>query len=267
MADLIRQAQRTPLGSPVWPSQGVETATTIGWYAVPVLTEAQANGIQGDYAPAWAAIRHRSFDITAPDRSDSRNRYLLDRPSYVAAEKWNENVSRTQEYAYSDWAAHRIVRQAGAGTDVDRLLKRARNWAKATDVGIGFTRRRVTNGGWRSTYDSVRFDHMPMPAWQAASPDRHDIDGLIAHVGGGAAFKRKLDALFSAPSLLSPQNRRRTWPGWRINTLMRTSRHSTGPVCTPMSAPVENKGNGPVAVPRGTATPPTASSATTIAAR
>ena len=39
----------------------------IGWHAVSVLAEAQAKGIEADYAAAWPAIRRRAFDPAMPD--------------------------------------------------------------------------------------------------------------------------------------------------------------------------------------------------------
>ncbi|MEH3158689.1 MAG: GH92 family glycosyl hydrolase [Sphingomonas taxi] len=73
VADLIRQTQQSPYGPPVWPLQGVETGTMIGWHAVSVLAEAQAKGIPADYAAAWPAIAKRSFDFTrAPTSTTAR---------------------------------------------------------------------------------------------------------------------------------------------------------------------------------------------------
>ena len=47
---------------------------------------------------------------------------------YVPADQVFESVSRTQEYAYDDWASSHIARAAGASADADRLLKRSGNW-------------------------------------------------------------------------------------------------------------------------------------------
>lgn len=214
VADLIRQTQQSRLGPPVWPLQGVETATMIGWHAVPVLAEAQAKGIPADYAAAWPAIRRRSFDLDAPDRDNSKGRDLYDTLGYVPADKWNESVSRTQEYAYDDWAASHIARGAGAGADAERLLKRSGNWHHVVDPAIGFARPRFADRSWWTPYDPVQLGHMPKPwwrdyteanGWQATFLNQHDVHGLIAHLGGDHKFEAKLDALFSAPSTL-PDN-------------------------------------------------------------
>ncbi|MCH3002874.1 glycoside hydrolase family 92 protein, partial [Listeria monocytogenes] len=53
--DLIRHTQQSPYGPLVWPLQGKETGTMIGWHGVVPIAEAQAKGIPADYAAAWPA--------------------------------------------------------------------------------------------------------------------------------------------------------------------------------------------------------------------
>lgn len=211
VADLIRQTQQSPYGPPVWPLQGVETGTMIGWHGVSVLAEAQAKGIPADYAAAWPAIRRRSFDVSAPDLDNSKGRDLYDRMGYVPADKWFESVSRTQEYAYDDWASAHLARAADQTADADRLLRRSGNWRNVIDGEAGFAKPKFANGQWWTPYDPVQLGHMPKPwwrdyteanGWQATFLNQHDVYGLIGHMGGDGAFEARLDALFTAPSTL-----------------------------------------------------------------
>ncbi|WP_394652246.1 GH92 family glycosyl hydrolase [uncultured Sphingomonas sp.] len=209
--DMIRQSAQSPYGPLVWPLQAKETGTMIGWHGVVPLAEAQAKGIPADYAAAWPAIRRRSFDFTAPDKDNSLGRDLYDRLGYVPADKVFESVSRTQEYAYDDWASAHIARTIGQGADADRLFKRSGNWRNVLDASIGFARPRFADGSWWKPYDPIQLGHMPKPwwrdyteanGWQATFLNQHDIYGQIAHFGGDAAFEAKVDALFDAPSTL-----------------------------------------------------------------
>lgn len=209
--DMIRQTAQSPFGPLVWPLQGKETGTMIGWHGVVPLAEAQAKGIEADYAAAWPAIRRRSFDFTAPDKDNSLGRDLYDRLGYVPADKVFESVSRTQEYAYDDWASARLARAIGEAGDAARLARRAKNWRNVIDGTIGFARPRFADGSWWKDYDPIQLGHMPKPwwrdyteanGWQATFLNQHDIYGLIAHMGGDAKFEAKLDALFNAPSTL-----------------------------------------------------------------
>ncbi|MCX8475527.1 MAG: GH92 family glycosyl hydrolase [Sphingomonas sp.] len=209
--DMIRQTAQSPYGPLVWPLQGKETGTMIGWHGVVPLAEAQAKGIEADYAAAWPAIRRRSFDFAAPDKDNSLGRDLYDRLGYVPADKVFESVSRTQEYAYDDWASSRLARAIGETGDAARLARRAENWRNVIDGTIGFARPRFADGSWWKDYDPIQLGHMPKPwwrdyteanGWQATFLNQHDIYGLIAHMGGDAKFEAKLDALFDAPSTL-----------------------------------------------------------------
>ncbi|MBE2990425.1 GH92 family glycosyl hydrolase [Sphingomonas sp. CFBP 13603] len=209
--DLIRQTIQSRYGPLVWPLQGKETGTMIGWHGVVPLAEAQAKGIPADYAAAWPAIRRRSFDFAAPDLDNSLGRDLYDRLGYVPADKVFESVSRTQEYAYDDWASSHLARAAGATEDAARLLKRSHNWKNVLDASIGFARPRFADGSWWKPYDPIQLGHMPKPwwrdyteanGWQATFLNQHDIHGQIAHFGGPSAFESKLDTLFAVPSTL-----------------------------------------------------------------
>jgi len=209
--DLIRQAAQSPYGPLVWPLQGVETATMTAWHGVVPLAEARAKGIEADYAAAWPAIAKRSFDFSAPDKDNSKGRDLYDRLGYVPADRWFESVSRTQEYAYDDWASSHLAEAAGDGKAAERLRKRSLNYRNVLDSRIGFARPRFADGSWWTPYDPVQLGHMPKPwwrdyteanGWQATFLNQHDLYGLIAHFGGDAAFEAKLDAFFSGPSTL-----------------------------------------------------------------
>jgi predicted alpha-1,2-mannosidase len=209
--DMIRQTALSPYGPLVWPLQGVETGCMIGWHGVVPLAEAQAKGIKADYAAAWPVIEKRSFDFSAPDKDNSLGRDLYDRMGYIPADKVFESVSRTQEYAYDDWASSHLAKAAGAEGAAERLRRRSLNYRNVLDADVRFARPRFADGSWWTPYDPVQLGHMPKPwwrdyteanGWQATFLNQHDIYGLIRHFGGDAAFEAKLDAFFTAPSTL-----------------------------------------------------------------
>ncbi|WP_420144276.1 GH92 family glycosyl hydrolase [Sphingobium sp.] len=211
--DLIRQTQESPYGPPVWPLQGKETGCMIGWHAVSVLAEAQAKGIKADYAAAWPNIRRRAFDRTMPDIDSTLGRGFYYDLGYIPADKIWESVSRTQEYAYDDWAMARLAQAAGAAEDALTLKARSRNYRNVIDPKIGFARPRFADGSWWQDYDPIQIGHDPKRhrdyteanGWQATFLTQHDVYGMIDHFGGDSAFEKKLDAFFNAPSTL-PDN-------------------------------------------------------------
>ncbi|EIZ78357.1 alpha-1,2-mannosidase [Novosphingobium sp. Rr 2-17] len=209
VADLVRQTKQSPYGPPVWPLQGVETGCMIGWHSVPVLAEAMAKGIPGDYAAAWPGIRKRALDFDTPAQDNALGIPLYDQKGYVPADKVFESVSRTLEYAYDDYASASIARAAGALFDAERLENRSRNWRNVFDPAIGFARPRLDDGTWAVPYDPVSLGHLDKwhdytesNGWQATFLNQHDIYGLAQAMGGPGRLEAQLDALFSAPSVL-----------------------------------------------------------------
>ena len=211
--DLIRQTQQSPYGPPVWQLQGVETGCMIGWHSVSVLAEAKAKGIEADYAAAWPNIRRRAFDRTFKDSDGSLGRGYYYDLDYIPADKIWESVSRTQEYAYDDWAMAVLADAAGAKEDAAALRKRSRNYRNVLDPETRFARPKFSDGSWWAPYDPVQIghdvkkhrDYTEANGWQATFLNQHDVYGLIEHFGGDASFEKQLDALFNAPSIL-PEN-------------------------------------------------------------
>ncbi|MDV3456140.1 GH92 family glycosyl hydrolase [Sphingomonas sp. HF-S4] len=211
--DLIRQTQQSPCGPPVWQLQGIETGCMIGWHSVSVLAEAKAKGIQADYAAAWPNIRRRAFDRTFKDSDGSLGRGYYYDLNYIPADKIWESVSRTQEYAYDDWAMAVLADAAGAKDDAAKLRERSRNYRNVLDPKTRFAKPKFSDGSWWANYDPIQIghdvkkhrDYTEANGWQATFLNQHDVYGLIEHFGGDAAFEKQLDALFNAPSTL-PEN-------------------------------------------------------------
>jgi predicted alpha-1,2-mannosidase len=209
--DLIRQTQQSPYGPPVWPLQGFETGCMIGTHSVSIMAEAQAKGIEADYAAAWPNIRRRAFDRTSKDSDATLGRGFYMDLGYIPADKIWESVSRTQEYAHDDWAMARLADAAGAHGDAAALRRRSLNYRNVIDRSIGFARPKFADGSWWTPYDPVQLGHMPKPSWrdyteangwQATFLNQHDVYGLIGLFGGDTGFEKKLDAFFTAPSTL-----------------------------------------------------------------
>lgn len=200
---LGRMGRESPSGVPIWPLQGRETDTMIGYHVASVVAEAHAKGIKGpDYAAAYKTIRRRAFDDTVHGLTYYRSR------GYIPADKVNESVSRTLEYCYSDWCASHLATAVGACDDAAALRTRSRNYVNVFDPYTQFMRGRLDNGQWVTPFwpysmghDQSKWrDFTESNSWQATFLNQHDLYQYMTLFGGEQAFEVKLDGLFNASS-------------------------------------------------------------------
>jgi predicted alpha-1,2-mannosidase len=204
VAGLVRMAEESPFGPPIWPLQGIETRCMIGWHSAVVLAEAYAKGFPGiDYARAWPVFRKRAFDNPANGLAEYQ------KLGFIPSDTVEEAVSKTLEYAYDDWAMATLADAAGAADDAKTLRERSHNYRNLFDSEIGFMRARFADGRWIEPFDpravghSTRWrDFTECNSWQATFLNQHDIPGYMEMFGGPAAFERKLDELFTTSSEL-----------------------------------------------------------------
>src|SRR3546814_14768520 len=83
-----------------------------------------------------------------------------------------ESVSRTQEYAYDDWAMAHIAEAVGATADAAALRKRSQNYRNVIDPSIGFARPRFKDGSWWKEYDPSQIGHDVPKIGRAACRER-----------------------------------------------------------------------------------------------
>jgi len=203
---LIRMAEQSSVGVPVWPLQACETGCMIGYHSASVLAEAYEKGVRGvDYKTAYEIWRKRAF--VENYRGLIQYRDL----GFIPCDQEAEAVSKTLEYAYDDWAMAHLARAAGAMDDYRHLLERSRNYKNIIDPSITFMRGRLADGSWASPFDprgmgySKKWrDFTESNSWQATFLNQHDVKEYMTLFGGEKEFVEKLDALFEQSSELPP---------------------------------------------------------------
>lgn len=201
---LVRMAEESSYGPPVWPLQGVDTGTMIGYHSVVVIAEAQAKGFTGiDYARAWPIYRKRAMD------DDFQGLPYYRKLGYIPSDKEGEAVSKTLEYAYDDWAVAHLAEAAGAHDDAEALRRRSRNYRHVFDKKLNFMRPRGLDGQWLEPFDPREMghsskwrDYTESNPWEATFLNQHDLYAYMELFGGQSAFERKLDELFTTSSAL-----------------------------------------------------------------
>ncbi len=117
-------------------------------------------------------------------------------------------MSRTLEFAYSDWCTSKLAAAIGEDAVATTLKARSQNYRNVFDTYIGFVRGKQSDGEWVTPYnprslghDQVKWrDYTETNGWQATFLNQHDIYGYAGLFGGEKAFEAKLDALFTTPA-------------------------------------------------------------------
>tara|TARA_R110002153_G_scaffold190217_5_gene343034 strand:+ start:17929 stop:20208 length:2280 start_codon:yes stop_codon:yes gene_type:complete len=178
---------------PVWNFQGNETDMMMGYHSVPVLVDAYKKGL----------LKEDPKDILdAAIQSATQQKFGLasyQELGFVPFEERKWNVSLTLEYAFDDWAIAALAKDLGEDALYQEFNERAQNYRKHFDSQTGFMRALDQQGEFRQPFDENAYhpeDYCEANAWQYSFFVPHDIEGLVALMGGNTAFADKLDTMF-----------------------------------------------------------------------
>ncbi len=204
MNTLIRMAEESPEGIPVWPLQGTETLCMTGYHSASVIAEAIVKGFPGiDTEKAYRVIMHRAMG------ENYRGLGYYRKLGYIPADRESESVSKAFEYCYNDWAAAHVAKKLGKHDEAAALAARSTNYRHYFNPANSFMQPKLENGAWATPFDPIELGHSKQwrdytesNSWQTTFGVMHDAAGLIALFGGREAFLAKLDQLFTVPSTL-----------------------------------------------------------------
>ncbi|SOE20061.1 alpha-1,2-mannosidase, putative [Spirosomataceae bacterium TFI 002] len=197
---------------PIFPCWNEYTSAMIGDHAISAISDAYVKGIKGfDIEKAYKYMRKNAFEVNTDKVSYEQGKgrralksYLeynyipMEDPVLEAFHK-REQVSRTLEYAYDDYALAQVAKALGHDDDYNALIKRSKNYKNVIDPSIGWARGRHEDGSWSKNFDQyasrASFITEGSPA-QYTFYVPHDVPGLINHVGGEERFLQQLDSLF-----------------------------------------------------------------------
>jgi len=209
---LIRMADESPAGMPVWPLHGIETGCMTGYHSAAVIAEAINKGFQGiDINAAYKAMMKRAMV------DDYRGLGYYRKLHFIPADFEEESVSKTFEYCYDDWAIAHVAKKLFKPEVASMLVERSTYYRNYFDKSTGFMRPKFEDGSWAGSsegkgptpfnpIDMGHFDKWPdyteSNAWQTTFGIQHDPAGLITLFGGREPFIAKLDELFTTASTL-----------------------------------------------------------------
>jgi predicted alpha-1,2-mannosidase len=195
---------------PIFPAWGSYTAAMIGDHVSTTISDSYLKGITAfDAETAYKYMRQNAFDTPSlADYKDGKGRRALTsylKYGYIPLEDsvWDafhhyEQVSRTLEYAFDDYALSRFANALGKTEDYDILFKRSGNWKNVFDTRTGYARGRFADGKWIEPFDpyiKAQFVCEGTPSqWTWYVPQ--DIPGLIKSMGGADPFLARLNEFF-----------------------------------------------------------------------
>lgn len=185
---------------PVWNFYGSETDMMIGYHAVPVIVDAYLKGI-GDFE----AEKALEACVHTANLDEYRGIGLYKQLGYVpynVTDKYNSDdwsLSRTLEYAFDDFCIAEMAARMGRKDVADTFYARSQNYRNLYNPATSFMQPKDDKGNFIPDFRAE--DYTPhiceSNAWHYFWSVQHDIDGLIALVGGKARFAEKLDSMFT----------------------------------------------------------------------
>ncbi len=128
---------------------------------------------------------------------------------------WDEYkgaVTKTQEYAYDDYAVALVAKELGDEENYKLLMERSNNYKTLFDPSTGFWRGKIADGSWIVDFDPFypyyQYMYREANAWNSLFFAPHDPEGMIALYPSKEAIDAKLDSLFTEP-----------WRGYEVANL------------------------------------------------
>lgn len=195
---------------PIFPCWNNYTGAMIGDHATAFIASAFLKGINRyDAALAYDLMRQNAFETPSREEYlDGKGRRAL--TSYLAngyvpmedgvpdAFHKNEQVSRTLEYAYDDYALAMVAKKLNKTEDYQILSERSKNYRNVFDPGTGFMRGRYADKRWYQPFDPDK--KLPFitegTSRQYSFYVPQDMPGLAQLLGGPDRLEEKLDSLF-----------------------------------------------------------------------
>ena len=196
---------------PTFPLWNSYTSAMIGDHAVAIIAESYVKGVINLTEADYQLMKRNATNspATYAEYVDGKGRRALQsylKYGYIPLEDSvkeayhnREQVSRTLEYAYDDFALAQVAQKMGKTDDYTYFFKRAQNYRNVFDPKVNNINGRFANGDFTKEFDRnkmLSFVTEGTP-WQYNWYVPHDPKGLIELMGGTAKFNQTLDAFFA----------------------------------------------------------------------
>lgn len=197
---------------PIFPCWNSYTAAMIGDHAIAAMADAYVKGVRNfDIRKAYEGMRKNAFQ-SPESYDDYRNGmgrralqsylkygYIPLEDSVKEAYHRQEQVSRTLEYVFDDFALAQVAQALGEQADADTLLRRSTNFRNVIDPATGYARGRHADGRFIEKFNPFGFEKFITEGapchytWYVP----HNQRGLMEAMGGREEYAAKLDSMFT----------------------------------------------------------------------
>ncbi|SDL81856.1 alpha-1,2-mannosidase, putative [Catalinimonas alkaloidigena] len=180
---------------PIWSHYANENWCMIGYHATSVIADAVAKQV-GDFDKAHAL--EAAVNTAHVPYFDGLGDYM--QYQYVPEDKSHSSVSKTLELAYDDWCIAQLAKAVGDPEVEKEFSQRATYFHHVYDPSIGYMRPKLANGQFRADFDPLDTygqGFIEGNSWNYGLYVPHQIDTMIAMMGGKERFSQHLDSLFT----------------------------------------------------------------------
>ncbi|MCF4101870.1 GH92 family glycosyl hydrolase [Gillisia sp. M10.2A] len=180
---------------PIWSHYANENWCMIGYHATSVIADAIAKKV-GDFDIAHAL--KASVNTANVEYFDGLGDYM--KYHYVPEDKSHSSVSKTLELAYNDWCIAQIAKTKGNSAVEKEFLGRSEYYNNVYDSKIGYMRPKLANGEFKKEFDPLDTHGQGFiegNAWNYGLYVPHQLEKMVAMMGGKEQFSQHLDSLFT----------------------------------------------------------------------
>ncbi|GAB3020067.1 GH92 family glycosyl hydrolase [Niabella terrae] len=187
---------------PEWSSPGYR-GIMVGNNSASVVAEAYLKGARGyDIETLWKALVHGANN-EGPDATGRRGVEYYNKLGYVPNDvKIRENVARSLEYAYDDYAIYALGKALGKpAAEIAIYKERAMNYKKLFDPQTLLMWPKNQDGSFTTPFNPYSWGgaFTEGNSWHYSWSVFQDINGLKQLMGGDQGFIRMLDSVFIMP--------------------------------------------------------------------
>lgn len=190
---------------PEWASPGHRDCM-IGSNSASLIADSYLKGIRGyDVDVLWEAIMKNTVSEGPVGSVGRMGADYYNKLGYVPYDVGiRENVARSLEYAYADFAIWKLAKALDKpAQEVAKFHQKANNYKNVFDPSVNFMRGKMEDGSWQAPFSEYKWGDAFTEgnSWHYTWSVFQDPAGLADLMGGPLAMEAKLDALFDTPPI------------------------------------------------------------------